>query len=110
MITRVTSIDAIEKALKKNEKVCCVFKHSATCPISAAALEQVDAFAQDYADVPIYMVVVQECRDVSDRVEQYFAIKHESPQVLIIRDGAYDHHMSHRMITQQSLEDELVRV
>ena len=89
-----TIIPMTDKALPP---VCFVFKHSTTCGISAGAAREVRALA---TDLPIYWVNVREQRELSDWVAQSYSVTHESPQLILIRDGkaqqVWNHYDVHR--------------
>jgi bacillithiol system protein YtxJ len=63
---------------------CYVFKHSTTCGISAGAAREVRTMT---TDLPIYWINVREQRELSDWVAQTYSVTHESPQLILIRDG-----------------------
>lgn len=63
---------------------CFVFKHSTQCPISAAAAAEVKAAPWNEA---VYWINVIEQRQLSNWVEERYATRHESPQLLKIRSG-----------------------
>jgi bacillithiol system protein YtxJ len=71
---------------------CYVFKHSTTCGISAGAAREVRAMA---TDLPIYWINVREQRDFSDWVAETYSVTHESPQLILIRDGKAQQVWSH---------------
>ncbi|GIV61177.1 MAG: hypothetical protein KatS3mg044_0043 [Rhodothermaceae bacterium] len=79
-----------------------LFKHSLTCGISSMARREVLKLAQEH-DVPVYEVVVQRARPLSNRIAERFAIRHESPQVLVFRDGQPVFHTSHGAIQTERL-------
>jgi bacillithiol system protein YtxJ len=64
-----------------------VYKHSLTCPISAAANRKVETYSQKNPDVPIYMCVVQGNEDLKMEIAKKYDIKHESPQVIIVKNN-----------------------
>jgi bacillithiol system protein YtxJ len=63
---------------------CYLFKHSTTCPISAQAAEEVRAMR---VDLPVYWVNVREQRDLSTWVAATYGVRHESPQLILLRGG-----------------------
>ncbi len=81
-----------------------IFKHSTRCPISAAAHSEVEDFAAKHPEVPIYLVKVIQSREASDQVAQRFGIPHESPQVLVFREGDLAWHGSHYEVKAPELE------
>jgi bacillithiol system protein YtxJ len=89
-----TIIPMAEKSLPAS---CFVYKHSTTCGVSAGAAREVRELT---TDLPIYWINVREQRELSNWVAETYAIAHESPQLLLIRDGklakAWDHYDVHR--------------
>lgn len=81
-----------------------LFKHSTTCPISAAAYGEFQAYIQDQS-VPSAVVHVIEDRPVSNAVAERFAIKHESPQIFLLEDGQVKWHTSHWKITKDAIAE-----
>jgi bacillithiol system protein YtxJ len=63
---------------------CFVFKHSTACPVSSRALIEVRGAR---GSLPIFQVNVIEQRDLSDWVAKKLNIKHESPQLILVKDG-----------------------
>ena len=92
--------DIIALESKELPPDCYVYKHSTQCGISAqtaGVVRSVDV------RLPIYWVNVIEQRELSNRVAQQYAIRHESPQLLLIRDGSLAKAWSHWDINPQSL-------
>lgn len=75
-----------------------LFKHSTTCPISAAAYQQMSRVEREVA-----LVVVQKARDLSREIETRTGVRHESPQALILRDGAAVWSASHWHVTADAV-------
>jgi len=73
-----------------------IFKHSATCPISAGARREMERLEEDVA-----MVVVQRARSVARAIEERTGVRHESPQVIILRDGRAVWSASHWDVTAE---------
>jgi len=73
-----------------------IFKHSPTCGISAQANEEVERLLEEGSvRLAVWVVGVIERRDVSNAVAARFGIRHESPQVLLLKDGVVAWHASH---------------
>lgn len=85
-----------------------IFKHSSACPISADANEEMTVLAND--DVPVYRVVVQEHRAVSDHIADALGVQHETPQAVVVQDEAAVFDTSHFNVTADTLREELRRV
>ena len=84
---------------RSHEAPVLVFKHSTTCPISAAAYREMKQLATEIA-----LVVVQQARDVSREVETRTGVRHESPQALLLRSGEVVWSASHWNITAEAVE------
>lgn len=81
-----------------------LFKHSSTCPISQAAYEEYETFANENEIVKTYYLVVQEDRSLSNHIAEKFQIKHESPQAILFKNSEPVWHASHWKITFDSLK------
>ena len=84
---------------RSHEAPVLLFKHSNACPISAAAYEQMSRVKGD-----VSIVVVQQSRDLAREVETRTGVRHESPQVLVLRDGAVVWTASHFAVTAAAVE------
>lgn len=93
------SILQLEKIIELDIPII-FFKHSSTCPISARAYDKIDT-AIDEGILPedkVYLIIVQEHRAISDRLEEVSAVEHESPQVIVWYHGAPAYFASHDAI------------
>ncbi|RYG74187.1 bacillithiol system redox-active protein YtxJ [Lentibacillus lipolyticus] len=81
-----------------------LFKHSTTCPISAAAFKQYQTFLESAGnDLNGYLVKVIENRDISNQVEIVTNVKHESPQIFLIQNREVVWNTSHSNITADAI-------
>ena len=74
-----------------------LFKHSTTCSISAAAKGKIERqwAASGLADYPIYHLDLLNHRALSAQIAADLGIEHESPQLLLVQNGAVRYHASH---------------
>lgn len=80
-------IDDMQKLLATGkEQTMIIFKHSATCGLSAKAKTEVDAFMSETGR-DVYLVVVPEERPISNALADALEVEHESPQLLMIDRG-----------------------
>lgn len=91
-----------------HQTICIIFKHSTTCSISAIAKHRV----KDYTDsktngFKFYYLDLIANRSVSNFISDLFGIRHESPQVLIIKDGKCIYSESHLSINSEILQSQL---
>lgn len=103
---KITTLAELEEVLVGNEPYI-LFKHSTTCPISSGAFIQFEEYRGGSQAVPAYYLHVQEARDVSNRIAEHFGVRHESPQVLYIRDGKAVWHTSHWKIKKETLQENI---
>ena len=98
----------LEEALSGG--VVVLYKHSPWCGLSTAARHEILFFAEGNPDIPIYQVDVIHQRTLSQKIEQLMRIEHESPQVILVRDGQPVSWASHRGVTAHAIERELERL
>ncbi|WP_042201428.1 bacillithiol system redox-active protein YtxJ [Paenibacillus camerounensis] len=81
-----------------------LFKHSTTCPISAKAHEEFQAYVQS-SETPAAIVHVIEDRPVSNQIAEEFGIKHESPQIFLLDGSDVSWNTSHWKITRSAIKE-----
>lgn len=94
-LTQPSQIEEI-KALSF-EKPVLIFKHSTRCSISSMSLDRMlrNWKEDDHAKLePFYLDLIN-FRSLSDLVEDTFGVPHESPQVILIREGKAVYDNSH---------------
>ncbi|MFJ7969924.1 bacillithiol system redox-active protein YtxJ [Psychrobacillus sp. NPDC096389] len=80
---RIKSIEEWRELLEKSkEQPFLLFKFSTTCLSSLSAMKEVRALE---TELPKYIVIVQEDRLVSNAIGKDLGVKHESPQLLILK-------------------------
>lgn len=100
-VQEITSIEQLDAVLGANAGASVLlFKHSTTCPISASAHRRVAVFAEQSpaAAERLYLIKVIESRPVSNEIAARFGVRHESPQILLVRDGVCSWSASHGAI------------
>ncbi len=88
----------------KDKPAFLIFKHSNSCPISKRAYQEVIAVEREI-NLPIYLLVVQEARDLSDYLANRLAVPHASPQILVVKEGKVRAVLSHGEIVASKLLD-----
>ncbi len=90
-------LDFIQK--KSNTKTQIIFKHSTRCGISRMVMNQfVNAYKFTEKEVDLYYLDILNNREVSNEVGYKFQVIHESPQLLVIKNGVVAAHNSHGAI------------
>jgi bacillithiol system protein YtxJ len=88
--------DIISSSTEKN---VLIFKYSTICPISKIVEERMDENTEILSNhFEMYKVAVIEDRPISNYIATATAIKHESPQVLLLKNGGCVFNESHLMI------------
>ncbi|MEI7024141.1 bacillithiol system redox-active protein YtxJ [Paenibacillus sp. y28] len=79
-----------------------ILKHSTTCPVSANALHEYEQYLKDKPNhgVNYTLVKVIESRPVSNKIAEDLDVKHESPQIIYIKNKAKYWAASHWSVTK----------
>lgn len=72
------------------DKAVIVFKHSNACPISARAYREMEKLEDQ-----VNMIEVQAAPELSRELATMTGVRHESPQVILLRDGKAVWNASH---------------
>jgi bacillithiol system protein YtxJ len=83
-----------------------VLKHSTTCPVSANGYREYEEFMNKFPDEDIDYVLVKviESRPVSNKIAEDLKVKHESPQVILVKNREPYWNASHWSITSEHIE------
>ena len=88
------SHDQLE-SIKTDKGYSVIFKHNTTCPISKNTREN---FERDLEvlpqETPVYFLDLLNYREISNAIAEDFNVTHESPQLLLIKDGKCTFHQS----------------
>ena len=91
------SLHDVEALIERSRtRPCLILKHSISCPISSLAKNRLEKQWDIEADElePYYLDLIRH-RDVSNYIASEFGVRHESPQVLLIKDGSCVYDASH---------------
>ena len=96
----ISDIPALDDFLtKRSGSAVVLFKHSETCGVSARAYRELSRLPG-----PVGLITVQRARPVSDEIERRWELEHETPQVLIVRDGKLVWTASHFRVRAEDVE------
>jgi len=87
----------------RSQELAVVFKHSRSCPTSWAADKQVKTFIASHPAVPVYTILVRQDRELSQQIAALTGVRHESPQVILLRKGVAIASASHQDVTADFL-------
>ena len=86
------------------EKPVVVFKHSTRCSVSRMALKQFENEFNLMDEVDTYFLDLISYRDVSNEIASRFQVVHQSPQLVLIKDGKSIYDASHSDIDALELK------
>jgi bacillithiol system protein YtxJ len=98
-----------EEALQESEKSpVVIFKHSTRCSVSFMAKKNFET-GWDYSEDEIraYFLDLVRYRSVSDRIAQDTGVRHESPQIIFLKDKEVILDASHHAIDAEALKSHL---
>jgi bacillithiol system protein YtxJ len=82
-----------------------LFKHSTRCSISRMALKQFDAeFNYPEEKIDWYLLDLLNHRDLSNEIASRYNVMHQSPQIVVIRNGKAVFNESHDSISAEDLK------
>lgn len=81
-----------------------IFKHSTRCSISRMVLKQFEIKYNLEEKMKLYFLDLLEYRTISNQIADRFNVVHQSPQVLIIKNGISIYNASHESILDKDLE------
>ena len=100
-LNSITQLKEIEDKSKTKTQI--IFKHSTRCGISRMVLNQFTEAYDVGTQLDLYYLDLLSYRDVSNEVGYKFQVLHESPQLLIIKNGITVAHASHGGINDLDL-------
>lgn len=86
-LNQISQIEKIDS--ESQQQPILLLKHSTRCSISSAALSRLE---RNWKDVdsqkikPYYLDLLQH-RDISNQLALHYQVEHQSPQILIIKNG-----------------------
>ncbi|MFV8372338.1 bacillithiol system redox-active protein YtxJ [Flavobacterium sp. LB2P74] len=90
-----------------NEKPVAIFKHSTRCSVSRMALKQFENEFNSSDKVTPYFLDLIAYRDISNAIADQFCVTHQSPQLILIKDGKAIYNVSHSDIDAEELKGKL---
>ncbi|MBN8851242.1 MAG: thioredoxin family protein [Sphingobacteriales bacterium 50-39] len=83
-----------------------IFKHSTRCSTSALVKNRLERAPQPQdKEIEFYYLDLLSHRPISNKIAETFRVHHESPQVLIIRNGKCIYDESHLGISMDEIAD-----
>lgn len=104
----LNSMDQLDEIGSKSEdRTVAILKHSTTCGISRMVLR---TFESDYdldqdEKIDLYFLDLKAHRDISNAIAERFKVRHESPQLIVLKNREVVHHSSHQAISADKLKE-----
>lgn len=90
---------------QSHEQPVVIFKHSTRCSISSMAKSRMER--EDAPDnVQFYYLDLISYRNLSKAIAEEYSVHHESPQVLLIKNGECVYDESHNGIDMQEIAEQ----
>lgn len=102
----LTDEEQLEIIKQESEKQpIAIFKHSTRCSISSMAKMRLER-AETPQNISFYYLDLIGYRSLSNKIAELFRVHHESPQVLLIKNGECIYDESHNGIDMQDIADQ----
>jgi bacillithiol system protein YtxJ len=94
------------RAESRNQPII-IFKHSRTCSISNTALNRLERNwkEEEMSSVKSYYLDLLSYRELSRSIADLFDVEHQSPQVIVLKNGEAVFHRSHFDIDFASIKN-----
>lgn len=101
----MAQLDKIEK--RSEDRTIAILKHSTTCGISRMVLKmfEADYDLDENAPIDLYFLDLKAYRDISNEIAERFKVRHESPQLIVLKNREVVHHTSHQGISADKLKE-----
>jgi bacillithiol system protein YtxJ len=101
---KLTDLNDLESMIQESfQHPVVVFKHSTRCSISRMALRQFEADWNLEGKITPYFLDLLEYRPISNAIAERLGVVHQSPQVIVIKDGQAVYDASHEGIAVVAL-------
>lgn len=102
----IEELDLIQQKSFTNPQV--IFKHSTRCSISSMALSRLDR-EEAPLNIDFYFLDLIAFRNISNAVSEKFQVPHQSPQILVIKNGRCIFDESHNSIFMDEIKEEALK-
>lgn len=105
----LNSADGLEQIKAQSmEKPQVIFKHSTRCSISSMAKRRLErTWNIDESKATIHYLDLIAYRAISNQIASDFGVTHQSPQILIIKNGGAVFNTSHNDIDVETINEQL---
>ena len=101
----LTSMEQLAELTEQSSvKPVFIFKHSTRCGISRSVLKQFENEYNIDTEVDAYYLDLLVYRPISSAIATQFSLEHQSPQLIVLKNGLVVHHASHSDIDALALK------
>lgn len=101
----ITNLEQVSE-IQQQEGYSLIFKHSTRCAVSSMAKRR---FEMDWSVIPentgLYFLDLISYRDISAQIADTFQVQHESPQILVLKNGDCILDASHSDISAEEVAE-----
>ncbi|MFK8008296.1 MAG: bacillithiol system redox-active protein YtxJ [Saprospiraceae bacterium] len=103
----IESVDQVNQIVERSKEIpCIIFKHSTRCSISSMAKFRLEGdWDISEKQIEAYFLDLIAHRDISNYISEELSVYHESPQIILIKDGEVVYDESHLDITVDELKE-----
>lgn len=105
MIEAIKAEKDVERALRADAAV--IYKYGQACAVSAVANTQIERFAAEHPNTPVYRLDVVAQHRLAMEIAKRLDVEHRSPQVILVRAGGAVWAASHYAIRATRLANAL---
>ncbi len=108
-LTSINQLEALQAESQTHPVI--IFKHSTSCSISRTSLDRLERNwkQEELPQVKSYFLDLLSYREISNKIASTFHVEHESPQVLLIRNGKSFYTKSHFEIDFREIKNALFK-
>ena len=103
LLSDLTQLDTIAK--DSNTKTQVIFKHSTRCGISSGVLRKFEKQFGASNSIVLHFLDLLRYRDISNEIASRFDVAHQSPQLLVIKNGVVAKYDSHYGILELDIAE-----
>ncbi|MBS9523683.1 bacillithiol system redox-active protein YtxJ [Litoribacter ruber] len=105
-LENTTQLEDIKK--ESHSQPIMIFKHSTRCSISGMAIDRLTRSwkESETSHIKPYYLDLISYRQISNQIAEEFGVQHESPQVILVKDGKAVYDTSHMGINYKEILSE----